>query len=434
MPAALDIADPPRPRWLRAVFKGLDAWQLVGWVVFAAGLGFSISFCNYAVFGFVFFALLIKTDLGRRSPLYHTPLDVPFLALYASMIISSLTAYLVGGAEFGNRSLLWTITYTAPVVFYTVCFATPAKPRRLWAVMMWALFGAAAANSAYAVFQFVRALAEHQDIFSVRPGGRMFYMTYGGVMMVVITFAVAVLLRGGLRARAKAALAGLVAVMLAGLAVSLVRSAWVGLAVSVFVLAVVADRRLLWAFPVVVVVAAVVAPRPILKRAESIINAATDRRTGETEGPPEFRVDIWRTSLHIARHYPLTGIGLHNTRDLYDKYKDADSIETQVPHAHNNFIQMVVERGVVGLAAFGYFFFALARLFVRGYRRARAPAARAAALAGIGATVGFLVEGFFEYTFGDYEIMAILYALAGVVVVAQRLDGDAPAAAPAPAP
>ena len=173
-----------------------------------------------------------------------------------------------------------------------------------------------------------------------------------------------------------------------------------------------------------VVLAVVIAPRPIIKRAESIIDAATDRGKAGENGPPEFRVDIWRTTLRIARDYPLTGVGVHNTLYLYDQYKDETSLESQVPHAHNNYIQLVVERGVVGLAAFTFFIVALFKLFARGYRKARSPTTRVLGLAGIGATTGFLVEGFFEYTFGDYEIMAILYALAGALVAAQRWEAS----------
>jgi O-antigen ligase len=291
--------------------------------------------------------------------------------------------------------------------------------------MLVALFAAAAANSAYAIFQFARAVVEGADVFTVRPGGRLFYMTYGGVMMLILTLALAVFLRGKLPVRSRLGLGVLFTIMLAGLAASLVRSAWVGLAAAVFVMAVIADRRLLWAFPAVVVLAVLIAPRPIIKRAESILDAATAReQVGSEDGPPEFRVDIWRTTLRIARDYPLTGVGLHNSLYLYDQYRDETSVESQVPHAHNNYIQLVVERGVVGLAAFVYFVVALFKLFARGYRRSRSPTTRVLGLAGIGATTGFLVEGFFEYTFGDYEIMAILYALAGALVAAQRWEAS----------
>jgi O-antigen ligase len=427
MNAALPIDDAPA---FRSVMTFLRRWQLPGWIFFAAGLAFSISLCNWAIFAFVLLPLIIRADLTRRAPLYHTALDWPFAALYASMLVASATAYAVGGAEFGNRSFLWTLTYTAPPVYYTVAFGLPGQPRRLLPAMLWTFFIGAAANSAYAVYQFGRAVAEGADVFTVRPGGRLFYMTYGGVMMLAVTAAVATFVRGRLSAKAKIALAALLAVMLAGLGASLVRSAWVGLAASVFVIAVVAERRLLWAFPVVVALAVLIAPRPIIKRAESIINAATERAAAETEGPPEFRVDIWRTTLRIARDYPITGIGVHNTRYLYDQYKDKTSVESQVPHAHNNYIQLVVERGLVGLAAFAYFIYALMKLFVGGYRGARSPAGRVLGLAGIGATVGFLVEGFFEYTFGDYEIMAIIYALAGALAATAR--ADAGQAGPAP--
>ncbi len=411
----------------RSVLNFLRRWQIPGWIFFSAGLAFSISLTNWAIFAFVLLPLIIRADLTRRLPIYHTSLDWPFAALYASMIISSATAYLVGGAEFGNRSFLWTLTATAPLIYYTVAFALTDPPRWLPRAMLTVFFVAAAANSAYAVFQFARAVAEGADVFTVRPGGRLFYMTYGGVMMLVLTVALAVMLRGRLALRSRLALGALIAVMLAGLAASLVRSAWVGLAVAVFVMAVIADRRLLWSFPVVVALAVLIAPRPIIKRAESILNAATERGAAETQGPPEFRVDIWRTTLRIARDYPLTGIGVHNTLYLYDQYKDKTSVESRVPHAHNNYIQLVVERGVLGLAAFAFFIYALFKLFARGYRRGRSPTTRVLGLAGIGATTGFLVEGFFEYTFGDYEIMTILYALAGALVAALRYEARAPA-------
>ncbi len=421
MAATTSIEDSPA---FRRVLAFLRRWQYPGWILFAAGLAFSISLCNWAVFAFVLLPLIIKADLTRRPPLFHTPLDWPFAALYGSMIISSATAYLVGGAEFGNRSFFWTLTYSAPLVYYIVAFGLTDPPRWLLPAMLVAFFAAAAANSGYAVIQFGRAVAEGADVFTVRPGGRLFYMTYGGVMMLVLTAALALFLRGSLSVRSRVGLGVLFAIMLAGLAVSLVRSAWVGLAAAVFVMAVIADRRLLWAFPAVVILAVLIAPRPILKRAESILNAATERGAAETEGPPEFRVDIWRTTLRMARDYPLTGVGVHNTLYLYDEYKDETSVESQVPHAHNNYIQLVVERGVVGLAAFAFFVVALFRLFARGYRRARSPTTRVLGLAGIGATTGFLVEGFFEYTFGDYEIMAILYALAGALVAAQRWEAS----------
>lgn len=393
-----------------------------GWILFAAGMAFSVSFCNYAIFALVLLPFIVKTDLTRQAPLYRTPLDMPFAALYASMVVASLGSYAAGGTDFVKRSFLWTVTYTAPVVYYTICYALPEQPRRLWRVLPWALFAAAAANSAFALYQFGDALARGKDLYTVRPSGRMFYMTYGGVMMSAITFAVAMLLRGRLRARAKVALIALTVVMAAGLAASLVRSAWVGLAVAIFVLAVVADKRLLWAFPTVAVVAFLVAPRPIIHRAASIVNAATADEHGETEGPPEFRVDIWRTTLRIAKDFPVAGVGLHNTIYLYDKYKDAGSIESQVPHAHNNYIQIVVERGVVGLAAFVYFFYSLLRLFARGYHAARSAEGRVVGLAGLGVTAGFLVAGFFEYTFGDYEIMVFIYALAAGMVITTRDD------------
>jgi O-antigen ligase len=405
---------------------GLDKIQIPGLCVFAAGTAFSISFTNWAVFPFVLLPLLLWADLTRRNPAYRTTLDFPFLALYASAVASSFAAYYVGGTEFMNRSFSWVYQYTAPLAFYAVAFSLYRRDKRIAAVMFIMLVVAATVNSGYAIYQFCERLSHGVHVLTNRPGGRMFYMTYGGVMTAVCSLTLVALVKAKMRPWARIVLGFALAIMLGGLAVSLVRSAWLGFGVSFVVIAVIAERRLLWAIPVVLVVAFLIAPREIIDRAASLIRVGAAFENVEPADPEgESRLGIWKTYVRIAGDYPALGIGLHNARYTYDRYKDPDSIESEIPHAHNNYLQAVVERGIIGLAAFLALVGGLFVIFARAYRRGP-PGGKTyvIGLAGVGIMSGFLVEGLFEYTFGDFEIMILIYGLAAVAVALTRRESD----------
>jgi O-antigen ligase len=415
---------------------GLDKVQVAGLCVFAAGAAFSISFTNWSVFPFVLIPLVLWADLTRRNPAYRTTLDIPFLALYASAVASSFAAYYVGGTEFMNRSFSWVYRYTAPLAFYAVAFSLYTRDKRIVAVMFIMLAAAATVNSGYAIYQFCDRLFHGIHVLTNRPGGRMFYMTYGGVMTAVCSLTLVALVKAKMRIWARIVLVSALAVMLGGLAVSLVRSAWLGFGVSFVVIAVIAERRLLWAVPAVLVVAMLIAPREIIDRAASLVRVGTAFENAEPADPDvepadpdgESRLGIWKTYVRIAGDYPAFGIGLHNARYTYDRYKDPGSIESEIPHAHNNYLQAVVERGIIGLVAFLALVGGLFVIFARAYRRGP-PGSKTyvVGLAGVGIMSGFLVEGLFEYTFGDFEIMILIYGLAAVAVALTRREpGETP--------
>lgn len=62
------------------------------------------------------------------------------------------------------------------------------------------------------------------------------------------------------------------------------------------------------------------------------------------------RVRVWRDSLSIIADYPLLGTGWGTFRDVYPLYKH-ESIRLIYDHAHNDYLQAVVEGGVLGAGA-----------------------------------------------------------------------------------
>ena len=82
----------------------------------------------------------------------------------------------------------------------------------------------------------------------------------------------------------------------------------------------------------------------IMQRIYSITNTTTDHSNAD-------RIWTWKSAKLMIRDYPVTGVGVGQFRDKYKKYKYEQ--ETQnLPHTHNNFIQVTVESGIIGLIGF----------------------------------------------------------------------------------
>ena len=62
---------------------------------------------------------------------------------------------------------------------------------------------------------------------------------------------------------------------------------------------------------------------------------------------------MWESALKMFEDHPLLGIGYGQyTRAYQTQYISPDAKEPQQQHAHNNFIQLLAECGLIGAAAF----------------------------------------------------------------------------------
>lgn len=88
--------------------------------------------------------------------------------------------------------------------------------------------------------------------------------------------------------------------------------------------------------------------QPIIERFESIKNAEGDIA--------EQRLVIWKDSLQIIKDFFVTGVGLGNFMNIYPAYRSilGDAI---AEHAHNDYIELLVDGGIIGFVLFLMFLF-----------------------------------------------------------------------------
>jgi O-antigen ligase len=122
------------------------------------------------------------------------------------------------------------------------------------------------------------------------------------------------------------------------------------------------------------------------------------------------RSEVWSAAISMSVHHPL-GVGVDN---FYWYYPQFSGRSDQLDHAHNLFLNMLAERGLVGLAAFILFVGALFRVLTRTLQRAsrRLDVALLGAL--IATFAGYLVHSIFEVSYYDYKVLLLFWLLAGV--------------------
>ena len=85
-----------------------------------------------------------------------------------------------------------------------------------------------------------------------------------------------------------------------------------------------------------------------VQRVQSITNITTDRSNAD-------RIWVWRSALDMLRAHPATGVGVGRFKVRYQtEYKYMQESQ-KLTHAHNNFLQISAENGIIGLAGFLYF-------------------------------------------------------------------------------
>jgi O-antigen ligase len=245
-----------------------------------------------------------------------------------------------------------------------------------------------------------------------RPQGTLsHWMTYSGTLMLIICAAVARLLFDA-RDRAWAAVA--MPALTTSLALTLTRSAWVGVFAGVGTLFLLKDRRLIGLLPIVVAVSVAIAPASVTSRVASMFD--------RNDPTSRDRLAMLEAGRAMVRDYPLTGVGPDMVRNVYPRYRVPWAVQPSNPHLHNVPMQIAAERGLPALAVWSWFVVALTRSLWARVRRSRVPALAAAALASVAA---MLAAGLFEYNFGDSEFLMLFLVLITAPFAADR-DGGLP--------
>jgi O-antigen ligase len=380
---------------------GLDRigyWLLLA---FAASLQISIAAASILLAATLvcWAARLLQERMRPAAPPYFVP-----LIAYAAVTLVS--------AAFSTDPIASLIDSKQLLVFLAVPAVFDLARGRRAATVLDVVVTVGAVSAAFGIIQYGLL---HYDSLGRRPEGAMsHYMTYSGLLMLVIGAAVARLVFGS-RERIWPAL--VMPALLVALALTFTRSAWVGACVAAALVFILKDLRLTALIPVAVALMFAIAPDGIVDRMVSMfdLNDPTNRD----------RLAMVNTGTAMIADHPLTGVGPNMVERNYAAYRDPGGVNATNPHLHNVPLQIAAERGLPALAVWGWLVAAMAAGLLRLFRTGRERVLAAGGLAAIGA---MLAAGLFEYNFGDSEFLMLLLVLVTLPFAAARTD-DAAAAA-----
>ncbi len=349
--------------------------------------------------------------LRRGGKLRHTPVDWLVLAFLAWVAISTATAIHVPTAIFGKarryEGLLSFLDY-ALIYFLVLQFVdSAARLRRLAQTLFWSSIIVAG----YGLLQY--AGLDPADWGPLPFEARRAFSTYGNpdLLGALLIFTVTVALGLALLERRRWwRLLYWVGFGLNGLAliVAFTRGAWIGGAVALLVLGVIAWRQRAHLARIDIVPAVAFAAAGValivrsLSSADEVMNfskrLASIFQFGAGSG--KTRTEIWNVALTAIEKRPVFGWGADTFRLVFPKFKpveyvrDAGSLSV-ADNAHNYPLQLATGIGVPGMLLFyGVVVWAGVRSFRTVFARSGDPA-RLLVGAFWAAAVGYLVQLFF---------------------------------------
>jgi len=139
------------------------------------------------------------------------------------------------------------------------------------------------------------------------------------------------------------------------------RGSYVVIFLSLLLFGIVYRRKLLLPILIVPVIAAFLVPGNMASRAKEMFNVVEYLKS---DGIFNYRYDTWKGALRIISDNPVLGLGIgkSNFGKTAPKFND---LRIPYDHAHNTYLQIAVELGLVGFGAFVWLF---GTTFYRGFR------------------------------------------------------------------
>ncbi len=163
----------------------------------------------------------------------------------------------------------------------------------------------------------------------------------------------------------------------------------------------------------------------VYNRASSII------AVGKFDDAITFRLETWRQALKVFADNPVRGVGLSNLEVVFPLYQSPFlenmtlKKNTRVVRAHNEYIQVLADLGIIGGIVFLWFLLNILRLMARTYRKARAWDDLLLVTGLAGGVVAYLIIAIFAFPFEvPSSALSIMFTLGLLEIMNGRVLGE----------
>lgn len=296
-------------------------------------------------------------------------------------------------------------------------------------------------GAALAFVGIVMRLVSPEAIYGMRPTPQAIPFSpfvnqhhFAAFMEMTVGLTVAFLLGGGLKSDRRALLLIALSLMLIAVMMTGSRGGFISIA-AVFAFAAAAiyfDRpRRTVEHRTLIRTAAIIAPVLLTAAAAAVFISGADpltRGLGVENTQADFtsgRTHFWSVAWQIFLNHPIVGAGLDAFGVAFTRYDTWNGF-FRVEQAHNDYLQMLADGGVIGFALAAAFIFLLFKRGAAAVKGSTSPGRRSIAVGALAGCFGVLVHSFFDFplrTLSNSYFFLLLAALAMVDLGDERGTG-----------
>ena len=370
-----------------------------------------------AVVGLVLFSALsffIKLCVDKDFSFVHTSLDALFLIFALIMLISTLSSFAMA-----NSLKIYMVYFVFLISYYLLVNAISTKGQLYFVIKMMLLSGV-----------FVALYGIYQHIFGFDGGTtwtdtEMFediatrvVSTFGnpnvlGEYLLLLIPVCAGYILSEKKFYNKGAFLVITGLLSLCMVFTYSRGNWIGLIVAMALFFAFYDRRVVWLGVIAVLFLPVFLPETIINRFMSVGNTS--------DSSTSYRVNIWMGTVVMLKDYWISGVGL-GTEAFNEVYPYYSFHGIVAPHSHNLYLQLVVENGITGLAAFVILILTYYRMCISSIIRNKDRMLKATTIGLSAGMFGYLVQGMFDNVWYNYRIVFMFYVIIALTVSSVKIS------------
>jgi O-antigen ligase len=192
------------------------------------------------------------------------------------------------------------------------------------------------------------------------------------------------------------------------------RGSYIVIFFALLAIAFVYRRKLLIFLLIIPLLVVIMMPSNMITRAQEMLKFGDYLKLG---GVLNKRTNAWKGAVRIIKENPVLGLGVGKS-NFGTTAKKFNDLKISVDHAHNTYLQIAVELGLIGLTAFLWLFGSVFYHGIKGYCSLPRNDGRAILIFGILCGISaLLAHGFIDYFYKHeafytlWVIVALLFAL-----------------------
>lgn len=130
------------------------------------------------------------------------------------------------------------------------------------------------------------------------------------------------------------------------------------------------------------------------------------------------RILMWKSAWNMFKDHPILGVGLGQYKENFHKKYILPEAKERQNHAHNNFLQMLAENGIIGFVGFMILIISFIFNPFRKFLKTNSPYALMISMS----MLSLVIQGLTEYNFGNSAVMKCMWLLIGCLVVLEYGD------------